>query len=186
MGLPVEFFVYVGYGLFAMVVVFFGLNWMLGGLLRPFLEVKRSRGKKVLIRIRHPVQDYFLAGKIEENFLIFTDREGSTRRISMQKGVVSRAATIYWVEIDDEKNCFFSRHTSEAVPTYDPVKVDNLLVRSLVRPGIFGDQTVKMIVGLTMITLVLVIGVGFLVYQNSEAISLVMQQVQSKGVGVVS
>lgn len=185
MAVPIEFFVYVGYGLFAMVVVFGILNFLLGGMLRPFLDVKRSRGKKILVRARHPVQDYFVAGSIEEGFLIFKDRQKNTRRIAMQPGVVSRAATIYWVELDDEKNCFFKRDSGEAVSTNDPVKVDNLIVRALMRPGLFGDEMVKAILALLVVALVAVAIVGFLVYKNGVAVSQVMSAVSGAGVGVV-
>lgn len=185
MAFPIEFYVYVGYGLFAMVVVFVALNWLLGGFLRPFLEVKRSRGRKVLVRVRNPVQDYFKAGAIEEGVLIFKDREKNTRRIPMQRGVVSRAATVYWVEIDDEKNCFFRRETGEPVSTYDPVKVDSYIVRALVRPGLFGDNTVKMLLALVIVALVAIGIVGFLVYKNSVALNIVIENVQGAGVGVV-
>ena len=186
MGFPIEFYIYVGYGLFAMVVVFFGLNFFLGGLLRPFLEVKRSRGSKILIRARHPVQDYFRAGRIEEGFLIFIDREKNTRRIAMKPGIVSRAASIYWVEIDDEKNCFFKRETAEAVATYDPVKVDNLIVRALMRPGIFGDQMVKIIIILIVVALLFLLVIGYFTFKNTQMINLVLEAVQGVGVGVVA
>lgn len=186
MALPIEFYIYVGYGLFAMVVVAGGLAFLMGGFLGPFMAVKRSRGKKVLVRARHPVQDYFRAGSIEEGTLVFKDRQKNTRRIPMQPGVVSRAATVFWVEIDDEKNCFFKRDTAEAVGTYDAVRVDSYIVRALVRPGLFGDQTVKILLVLVIVALGAIGITAFLVYKNSVALSTVVEAVQSAGVGVVA
>lgn len=182
MGMPIEFYIYVGYGLFAMVVVTGGLAYLQGGFLKPFMQVKRSRGKKVLIRVHHPVQDYFRSGSIEEGILIWKDREKNTRRIPMQNGVVSRAATVYWVEIDDEKNAFFKRDTAEAISSFDAVRVDSYIVRALVRPGLFGDQTIKILLALVLL---LVVGVGivaFLTYKNSVALDLLINGAQSAGV----
>lgn len=184
MGMPIEFYIYVGYGLFAMFVVWAALSWFLGGFLKPFMKVKRSRGKKVLVRIRNPVQDYFRAGAVEEGVLIFKDREGNTRRIPMQPGVVSRAATVYWVEIDDEKNCFFKRETGEAVSTYDAVRVDSYIVRALVRPGLFGDNTVKILLLLVILSIVAIGVVGFLTYKNGVALQAIQEGVQAASVGV--
>lgn len=186
MGLPIEFYVYVGYGLFAMVAVWAALSWLLGGFLKPFMQVKRSRGKKILVRVRNPIQDYFRAGSVEEGVLIFTDREKNTRRIPMKSGVVSRAATVFWVEVDDEKNCFFERATGEAVSTYDAVRVDSYIVRALVRPGLFGDSTVKILLLLVILLLVGVGVVGFLVYRNGVAIQALHGVAQTAGVGVVA
>ena len=186
MALPTEFYVYVGYGLFAMVVVVAIVNFLLGGLLGPFMKVKRSRGKMVLVKIRNPIQDFFIAGHIEEGFLIFKDRLKNTRRIQMMPGVVSRAATINWVEIDDEKNCFFKRDTGAAVSTYDPVKVDSLLVRAMMKPGVV-DTLLKIVLVLVIITFVAVLGVGFIAYKNGVALEALQAglRVASDGVGVV-
>lgn len=170
MALPIEFYVYVGYGLFAMVAVTLVLNFMMGGLLRPFLEVKRSRGKKVLIRMRNNVQDYFVAGSVNEGILTFTDKEDNKRRLAMKKGVVSRAATVYWIEVDDETNTFFLRDTGESVSSYDPVKIDSYITRALVRPGLFGDETIKYVLLLLIVVLVAVGVVAFLTYKNGVAI----------------
>lgn len=187
MGLPIEFYIYVGYGLFAMVVVVGILNFLLGGLLGPFMKVKRSRGSKILVRVRTNVTDYFRAGQINEGFLVFVDREKNTRRIPMVPGVVSRAATVFWVEVDDEKNCCFKRDTAEAVSTYDPVKVDNLLVRALMKPAVM-DAMMKIVLLVVILVFVAVLAVGFLTYKNGVAIGALQDSVQAAvaGVGVVA
>lgn len=186
MGLPIEFYIYVGYGLFSMLVVIGIMAFLLGGFLRPFMEVKRSRGAKILVRVRTTVSDYFRAGHIEEGFLVYKDRQKNTRRIPMIPGVVSRAATVFWVEADEEKNCLFKRDSGEAVSTYDPVKVDNLLVRALMRAAAM-DAMMKIILLLLILVLVGVIAVGFLTYKNGVAIGALQAAIQAAaaGVGVV-
>lgn len=191
MGLPIEFYVYVGYGLFAIVAVVVIMNFLLGGFLGPFMKVKRSRGKMVLVRVHHPVSDYFRAGTIEENFLIYKTRkniagETSTKRIPMIPGVVSRAIGVFWTEVDEEKNCFFKRATGEAVGTYDPVRVDSYIVRALVRPGLFGDQTVKILLLLVIVLLIGLAVVGYLTFKNGQSLKLVLAAVQTAGQGVIA
>lgn len=182
MSLPVEFYVYVGYGLFAIVLSIAGVGFILGGLLKPFFEVKRSRGSKLLVRVRHPVQDYFRAGHIDEGVLIWVDRQKNTRRIPMTQGVVSRAATIFWVEVDDEKNCFYTRANGDAVSTYDAVKVDSYIQRALVRPGIFGDQTIKLLMAITIVGVLVMLLVAFLVYKNGVALNMIIESTRNVGV----
>jgi len=171
MGLPIEFYVYVGYGLFAIIVSIIAINFILGGLLGPFFKVKKSRGKMILVRVRHPVQDYFRAGEIIEGFLVYKNREKEKKRIPMKPGIVSRAATVYWCEVDDEKNCFFDRKSGEAIGTYDPVRVDNYIVRALTRPGLFGDNFVKIVLILVIVLLIAVIALGYMTYKNGQAIN---------------
>lgn len=173
--LPIEFYVYVGYGLFAMVVVTVFWKFMFGGLLGPWFQVKRSRGKMILIRIHHPVQDYAIAGSIIEGFLVYKvrDKDASgqraTKRIPMIPGIVSRFCTVNMVEVDEERNCFFKRSSGDAVGTYDAERVDNLLVRALTKPGLFGDQIVKILLILVIVALVAILAVGYLTYRNGQS-----------------
>jgi hypothetical protein len=172
MGLPVLFYWLVAYGVFGIVLALAGFNWWLGGLFGPFFKVKASRGKKILVRVRNPVQDYFRAGEVIENHLIFKDREKDTRRIPMEYGVVSRAATIFWCEVDDEKNCFFKREDAKAVQTYDAKKTDSLLVRALYKPAL-EDNFTKAILLLVIVGLLFTIVVGVLVYRATQRIDAV-------------
>src|SRR6056297_2377100 len=145
LGLPIAFFQYI-FGVTVLIgLFFFGLNFIMGGLLGPFLKVKMSRGRKILVRVRNPVQDYFRAGEINENFLMFKDRSKNNRRIPMKTGCVYRAATVYWIDADDEKNSLFKRETSESVSGFDAVKIDNLLVRALTSPRSADQKMIRLI-----------------------------------------
>lgn len=184
MAVPTEFYVYVGYGIFAMVSVTMVLNFLLGGFLGPFMKVKRSRGSKILVRVHHPVQDYFRAGAIEESFLVFKDREKKVRRIPMKAGVVSRAATVFWVEVDDEKNCLFERKGADAIQTYDAVKVDNLLTRAITAPGLV-DNLVKIVLVLCIVILIAALAGIYMTYKNGQLI-IAMQTAASATTGVIA
>lgn len=178
MGLPTEFYVYVGYGLFAMIVVIIGMNFILGGLLGPFFKVKRSRGKMILVRVRNPVSDYFKAGSIEEGWLVFKDREKNVRRIKMVPGIISRAATVFWCEIDDEKNCFFKREDASAVSTYDANKTDSLLTRALYKP-MLQDNFMKAILILVIVSILFILITAYLAYRAGAKADLVLTTLQT-------
>lgn len=180
---------YVGYGIFAFVASMIFWKFILGGLLGPFFKVKRSRGKLLLARIRHPIQDYFVAAEISEGFLVFKDRKKEMRRIPMVAGCVYRAATINWIEVDDEKNCIFKRDSGAAVPTYDANKTDSLLTRCLYKPGLLGDNFVKIVLVFVIVLLIAVLVVGYLTYKNGQNTNAILQLLQATGqaagVGVV-
>lgn len=185
LGFPELFWWMIAYGLFGMAVIIGIMAFLLGGLLKPFFEVKRSRGKKILVIIRNPVQDYFKAGEVLENHLVFKDREGSTRRIPMIHGVVSRRATIFWCEVDDEKSCFFKRDDGKAVGTYDAKKTDSLILRALYRPSLTDDTKILMgILVLCIIAVVVGLGVGYMVYSQGQRIDLL--QASIAGAKIVS
>lgn len=169
MGLPVLFYWLIAYGLFGIAVVVVIMGFLFGGLMRPFLEVKRSRGKKILVIVRHPVQDIFRAGEVVENHLVYAGRDGGTRRIPMTHGVVSRRATIFWCEVDDEKNCFYKRDDGKAVGTYDAQKTDSLLLRALYRPTLNDNgNLIKGILVVSIITLLVAGAAVYLSYNNGK------------------
>lgn len=176
MSLPVEFYVYVGYGLFAMIAVSMIISYLLGGFLGPFMKVKRSRGKMVLVRVRTPIQDYFRAGVVSDGFLVYKNILKITKRIPMKPGVVSRAATVFWVEVDDERNCFFDRRDGSAVEAVDAEKTDSLYVRALYRPTLLGDGMIfKATLLLVIVVLIAVLAIGYMTYKNGQNVNLILE-----------
>lgn len=166
-------------------LVFFLINFLLGGIMMPFLKVKASRGKKLLVRVINPIHDYFRIGEIDEGFLVFKDRKKNTRRIYMQPGCVYRAATIHWVEIDDEKNCIYDRKGNQ-VSGFDAVKFDDLLKRALYKPAILGDNMMKIMLILLVFSLVLIAGVGILVFRMNGSVTTILNTVHSMTVTAVN
>jgi amino acid transporter len=171
MGLfPTEFYYFLVSGAVLMGIVVFIMNFLLGGFLGPFLKVKASRGRKVLVRVHHPIQDFFRVGEIVEGFLVYVDRAKETRRLKMQPGIVTRSLNVYWVEVDDEKNCFFKRESGDAVSGFDAVKFDELLKRALYRPLTLGDQLLKIALILLAIVVLGIIIIGFFSYKNYKGV----------------
>jgi len=147
------------------------LNWLMGGKLMPFIKVKASRGKLILVNIRTLTHDYYKPGTIDENFLIFKDRKKEVRRISIEDNkCLFRASGVNNIVVDDEKNAIFSRNLS-GVSGFDAIKYQLLYLRALYKPQLNNKQEKIMLFVLLGIGLAVIV-VGFLVFKNGEAIKL--------------
>ncbi len=148
------------------VIVILGISFFQRGLFFPFMKVKVSGGKKILVRVLHPVQSYFSVGEIDEGFLVFKDRKKETRRLVFVPGCIDRAATIFWTSVDDEKNCMIKRMEGEAVDGHDAVKYDNLFVRALYKPNVMNEILIKIALVLIAVALVVLIVVAVVSVKN--------------------
>ena len=145
------------------------LNWLQAGLLFPFLKVRASRGRLILVRIRSVTSDYYKPGEIIEGFLIFKDRKKNSRRIKCSsRDLITRAMGVATVDIDDEKNAI-GKPDFSAIDGFDAVKYENLYIRCLTKPGLESTQD-KIILALLVVAVLSIIVVGFLVFKNAKAI----------------
>lgn len=181
-----DFVYFIISGLVLMSLIVFLINFLLGGLFGAFMRVKSSRGKKILVKVRNPIQDYFRAGSIDEGFLKFKDRSGQDRMIVLTPGCVYRAAQIFWIDVDDQKNSLFTRAGNDEVSGFDAVKFDNLVKRALYKPLTLADRELKIILFLALIAAAAAAFTGFLVFKQGEQIAQILQILQGTGVGVVS
>ena len=149
-------------------VTIIAINFLMGGLFSAFMSVKMSRGKKLLVRVLHPVQSYFVVGKLDEGFLVFKDRTKNIRRITFMSNCIDRAATVYWTTVDDEKNCMVQRMDGLAVDGHDAVKYDNLYVRALYKPNVMNEVLIKFALVLMIVCLLAIIAIGVISFKNMQ------------------
>lgn len=149
-----------------MVLMLGALAWMTAGFLFPFLKVKMSRGKLVLVQVNTITQDYHRPGRIDTGFLIFKDRNKEERRIKVPRESIYRSKGINMVDVDDEKSAVMLRDYS-AVSGFDGAKYNDLYLRALYKPTMF-DRKEKIMLGILVIVGVLVLGALYLGYQNNE------------------
>ena len=62
-------------------LILFIINVLFKGYFIPWIRVKTSRGKNVLVHIRTPLNKYYKVGKIETGFLIFKGNDKEERRL---------------------------------------------------------------------------------------------------------
>lgn len=176
-GLQLLFWLVV-YGLVAIVFALLALNWWLAGLFGPFFKAKASRGRLLVVTVRNPVQDYYRTGEVIEDHLVYKNRQKVTKRIPMMEGVVSRRATVFWVDVDDAKDCFYKRDDGRGASAYDAAKTDNLFLRCLYRPTLVDDLLPKVTLVLCIGILLVVVVVGVLTFQHGSKIDLILSTVQ--------
>lgn len=135
------------------------LAFLQAGFLVPFLKVKTSRGKKILIKIMKGTGSDFIAAQEIEGQLVFKYFK-ETKRINNYKKGIYRSYNVNCLDIDSETWGVVTSNF-DAVTTNDPNKTDSLIERALLRPD--KKATKEMI----MIFLLVLIGVGivFIVYK---------------------
>lgn len=164
----IEGFVGLGFVLTLLVI-----NFLMGGFFGAFMRVKMSRGKKLLVKVLHPVQSYFRPGELDEGFLVFRDRKGNDRRIAFTQGCIDRAATVFWTTVDDEKNCMVQRIDGKGVEGHDAVKTDELYKRALYKPNLIDNRIALFTLIIVIVVLLILIGVAVLSFKNMQAINAI-------------
>ena len=144
----------------AIIFISFGiLAFLQAGFLGPFLKVKTSRGKKILVRIRKPTGSDYLAAKEIDGMLVFTYHK-EKKRVGKYKNGLYRSFNINCVDIDGETWGVVTT-SFESVSTNDPAKTDSLIERALLRPD---KKTTKEIIMLLLL-LAILIGIFFIGYK---------------------
>lgn len=125
-----------------LLIGFFVINFLSNGFFWTFIRVKASRGKKPLVMVHGILDKYYKIGEFEGNILKWKDKEKNKRSLQVQKNDVYRSIGVNCVEVDDEKNAVITKDF-DAVPGFDAVKFDNLLVRALYKPSIDVPQKIE-------------------------------------------
>ena len=144
----------------------FLLIFLTRGFLLKWLLVLISRGKKILVQVQDPIQDYFITGKIVGGSLFLKDRESkrdsskSEKQIDFDRSCVYRAYGINCVLFNDEKNILLKSDLT-ATRGFDALKINNLLIRALSRPDSTADDRKKVI---TMFAAIAAAVLGLIIY----------------------
>jgi len=145
-----------------LLIAFVILGFLLKGFLGPFLRVKKSFGKLILVRQKGVMRDSFRVGEIVDGMLDFKVKTGH-KLIPISEDsrkAVYRAWNINCVDIDEEKNCILMPNYSMATG-YDAEKYSDLYVRALYKPAIL-DNKEKIL--LVMLIIVIIICVGGIIF----------------------
>jgi hypothetical protein len=152
------------------ILTIFAINWILGGLFKPYMKVRGSRGKLVLVKVKNILGDYYIPGRVEERFLIFKDRKKEPRRIALPERVsgIYRAMGVSCIDVDDDKNAIII-YSNELVAGFDAVKYSDLYTRALYKPSLTDNKTMIIIV-LLIVILLGIFGLIALTMKNGKAI----------------
>ena len=144
-----------------------------------FIKTKASRGKKLLVRIRSSLEDYYTIGEVSEGILTFKDITKEQRKISVEKGDFYRSLNINCVDLDDDTNTIIKRDGS-IMNGFDAKKFNNLLVRALTKPKDLNKEE-KLILILLFAIAAGVAFVGFTVFGVSNELQACVSNVVPVG-----
>lgn len=159
------------YALF-IAAVMFGLNLLTRGFLFTYINVKGSRGKKLLARIVEIDRTYYQAGHIQEGYFIVKRSSKDKARYLIPKDipVIYQELGINCIEINGEDGTIYTPNR-EAVSGYDPVKVDQDIVRALQKPAT-ENPLLKGLVIMGIFNLLLALGIIFFVFTINNNVEL--------------
>lgn len=143
-----------------------------------FLKVKASRGKKILVKVRSPIQDYYTAGEVDSDGLLrFKDLDGEELYLDYTNKALYRTLNVNAVDVDMEAKTLVGRDFQH-YSGYDPKKFTQKLKRALQKPGeLKTEERILLILvvvaaGLSAFTL-------FLVFNMSTQVDLLVQNMNS-------
>lgn len=184
MAIPSDIFVLMGVYAAIFFGTIFAINFMTGGFVFAWLIVKTSAGRKILIRSRSAVTDYYLAGSISESFIKFKVRGSKEYSlVALPKMAVFRCFKVDCADYNETVGAFALLDYS-VVSAHDPEKTNHLLTRALYKPGMpSANLTLFTFIGVVL----LVLAVGFVaitVIKNQELLKQVLTACTVKSIVV--
>ena len=174
MAAPEGFWIIVGGYAFCMVLGIAGVAFMMRGFMGPWIKVKASRGKKVLVRVMSVTGDYYKPGTIDEATLRFKDRRKENRLIGKVKlEDTYDSMGVKCIDIDDEKNTTVDRKLMKMVNGFDSKHYDSLYERILLRPGQTNTILIAILI-LVIIALFAAIINGYIGFQTYKLVSQIL------------
>lgn len=170
---------------------FFLINWLSNGFLTIFLKVKASRGRLVLVNVRSKLLHYFVAGRVEGEYLVYHDRESKKSALKEPKRLVIpdeqvfyRAYGVNAVNVDEATGSIFKMDL-KGVTGFDPIKFSNLYSRALTKPSLMEDKNLKTMI-IVILVAVIIVGLGlYIVYSKLGSIGSAVEGIkQISGVNI--
>ena len=145
------------------------INFILKGLLFKLIKVKASRGRLVAIRAFTPIDTYFRTGHVEDDALVFKNRQKEKIRVVMDKSLMYRFLGTNWVDWDERTSCIVRPSDFTIFPAFSHAIYNNLIVRALTRPSQL-NKKVQILLIIVIIIAVLVIVNIFLSAQTYKIV----------------
>lgn len=150
---------------FVMLFTIFAMAMFMKGFFMPYIKVRTSFGRLVLVKIRNIMRDYYAVGWIEEGFLFFKRHKEIVQiPINANNNFLYKSLSITMIDVDEEKNAI-AQTDYTSVSGFDHKKFSDLLVRALQRPTIDSGKE-KLLLFLIIIAIVLIFATAYLSYQN--------------------
>jgi hypothetical protein len=121
---------------FVLVGFFFGV-WRIRGFWFKYVNVKGSKGKKVMVLINTNTGKDYVVGKLYESIIEIKYRK-KVKRIMNVKSCLYRSMGIYWIDVNDGE--WIPIRPRIGLPVdYDQEVNDNIIIRLITRPTLNKD-----------------------------------------------
>lgn len=178
-----EILIQTAYYFVVMLLTFFIVGLIQKGFFIPFLRVKISFGKFVLVKIKAINRDYYRVGRIEEGFLLYKS-DGGMKRLSIpDSSYFYPSVGVRWIDVEEEKNAVMKPDYS-TISGFDAIKYNNLYTRALTSPGL-NDNKEKIMIACFIAILIGFAILGFLIYKNGMVIEEMKALLSSTVKGII-
>src|SRR4030042_3601616 len=124
----------------AMVIPIFLISFLMRDFFFKFFKVKASMGKKVMVKIRTSLIDYFAIGEFKDGQLYFkSHKDKKIINVPADAKVFYRSLGINWVDLNETDNSLSSNDYA-AIGGFDAQKFSDLYERALMKPAIVPTQ----------------------------------------------
>ena len=142
----------IGYGVLLIAAIFL-IGAIQKGFFWPFMKVKMSFGKLLLVRIIAINRTFYTVGEVVDSFLVFKTHKGEKRVSIPDNSFFYRTLNLNAIDIAEEKNAPLKPHNLEAVTGFDAKKHNDLYLRALYSPSI--AQTYEKVILVLLIAAVI-------------------------------
>jgi hypothetical protein len=153
------------YGLFGVLVALM-FAFLLRGFIYPYIRVKASLGKLVLVKVRGTLRDYYKVGDVQDKAVTFK-KDDNVIRIPIQgeKNAFYRSLGVTWIDVNEENSSIIYRDITDFPAKFDAKFYDNLFVWALTRPNLM-DKKLVIIIILGCLCLVFAGAAAYLSFSN--------------------
>lgn len=166
--IPPDFWYFLVSGFLLMLCPVFLIAFWQRGFFGAWYKTKISANKKVLLRIRSRLRDYYSSGFIKDGALTFKDSTKAQRTIIVPRNteVFYRSFGVVCVDVDEERNCLFKLDGS-GVTGFDAEKFDDIIQKALQKPSAL-DRKILIVLICVIVGLLLSLFSIYFTYQNNK------------------
>jgi hypothetical protein len=147
------------------------------GFFMPFLRVKSSFGKFLLLKIKDVDKDRYKVGEIVDGVLTYKTEGGKERIPISDSSVIYRSLGISWIDFNAVTK-EFNKPDFTKISSYDPDKIDSLIERAIYRPAAV-DNAIKLIMILVIVAIIVSGISAFFGWQLNNNVMALKEQVST-------
>ena len=155
------------------------MAFLMRGFFWPYLRVRRSLGRLVLVKVRMVHTDTYAAAKvIDGKELVFKLKGKDEKRLIIpDNSIFRRSIGVTWAEVDAETWAFVSPNMA-GINSYDPNYWENLYIMALTRPTLLDKRMLYILIFSILAFLVGCFGI-YLSYKTNKDIMAIKASMEA-------